>query len=344
MTILGIETSCDETSVAVIRNGKVLTNLIYTQQIHQQYGGVIPELSSRAHLQKIQPLVKTAVNQAGVTFEELDVVAATAGPGLIGSLIVGFNFAQGLALSLGKPFVPVNHIEGHIYSGFLMEPKPEFPALILVVSGGHTLLLNVESHTSFSILGTTIDDAVGEAFDKVSKLIGLGYPGGPKIQKAAESGNPSDIRFPIAGVSGEFDFSYSGIKTSVLRYIQKKYQGGDIPEQDSFDIAYAFQDSAISALIQKTEQALLTGKFKSLSVAGGVAANKILRERLVELAGKYRLPLVIPAFEFCTDNGAMIASRAENLIKSEVRDYGIEEPFPSFKSIFLKSSPRKRAG
>ncbi len=343
MTILGIETSCDETSAAIIQNGTVKANLIYTQKIHEQYGGVIPELSGRAHLQKISPLVKTALKNASVSMEEIDVVAATAGPGLIGSLIVGYNFAQGLALSLDVPFVPVNHIEGHIYSGFLMESKPEFPALILVVSGGHTLLLKVESHTSYTVLGTTIDDAVGEAFDKVSKLLGLGYPGGPKIQQAADAGEAGDIRFPIADVSGDYNFSYSGLKTSVLRYMQKTYGQRDATASEINNVAYAFQDSAISALTKKIEKALSEESYKSISAAGGVAANKLLRERLAEIAVKFNLPLVMPAFEYCTDNGAMIASRAGYLLESGIENFGIEEPFPSFKSAFLNSVSQNRA-
>lgn len=343
MIILGIETSCDETSAAVIADGRVTANLIYTQQMHANYGGVIPELSSRAHLLKIAPLVRTALSKAGIGLNDVDVVAATAGPGLIGSLIVGYTFAQGLALSLGKKFVPVNHIEGHIYSGFLMDPRPEFPALILVVSGGHTLLLNVRSHSSYQILGTTIDDAAGEAFDKVAKLMSLGYPGGPAIQKAAEKAVRKDLTFPIAEVKGEYNFSYSGLKTSVLRYIQKNFPDGVIPSEEQAEIAYGFQESAVGALIAKTRLALKQGSYKSLSVAGGVAANGRLRELLGELSEKYRVPLVVPAFEYCTDNGAMIAARASALIETGVKEFGISEPFPSFKSVFADAPLIKRS-
>lgn len=343
MIILGIETSCDETSAAVIADGRVTANLIYTQQMHANYGGVIPELSSRAHLLKIAPLVRTALSKAGIGLKDVDVVAATAGPGLIGSLIVGYTFAQGLALSLGKKFVPVNHIEGHIYSGFLMNPRPEFPALILVVSGGHTLLLNVRSHSSYQILGTTIDDAAGEAFDKIAKLMSLGYPGGPAIQKAAEKAVRKDLTFPIAEVKGEYNFSYSGLKTSVLRYIQKNFPDGVIPREEQAEIAYGFQESAVGALIAKTRLALKQGSYKSLSVAGGVAANGRLRERLGELSEKYRVPLVVPAFEYCTDNGAMIAARASALLETGVQEFGISEPFPSFKSVFADAPLIKRS-
>lgn len=343
MIILGIETSCDETSAAVIAEGKVTANLIYTQQMHATYGGVIPELSSRAHLLKIAPLVRTALTKAGVELKDVDVIAVTAGPGLIGSLIVGYTFAQGLALSLGKRFVPVNHIEGHIYSGFLMNPPPEFPALILVVSGGHTLLLNVRSHSSYQILGTTIDDAAGEAFDKVAKLMNLGYPGGPAIQKSSENAVRKNLTFPIADVKGEYNFSYSGLKTSVLRYIQKHFPDEVIPEQEQSEIAYGFQESAVGALIAKTKLALKQGSYRSLSVAGGVAANGRLRERLNELAEEYKLPFVVPAFEYCTDNGAMIAVRAASLIQSGIKEFGIQEPFPSFKSVFADAPLIKRS-
>ncbi|MBV6511636.1 MAG: tRNA N6-adenosine threonylcarbamoyltransferase [Ignavibacteriaceae bacterium] len=343
MVILGIETSCDETSAAVIADGRVTANLIYTQQMHATYGGVIPELSSRAHLLKIAPLVRTSLSKAGIELKDVDVVAATAGPGLIGSLIVGYTFAQGLALSLGKPFIPVNHIEGHIYSGFLMNPAPEFPALILVVSGGHTLLLNVRSHTSYQILGTTADDAAGEAFDKVAKLMNLGYPGGPAIQKSAEKAVRKNISFPIADVKGDYNFSYSGLKTSVLRYIQKNFPDGVIPPEEQSEIAYGFQESAVGALIAKTELALRQASYRSISVAGGVAANGRLRDRLADLSAKYQVPLVVPAFEFCTDNGAMIAARAKALIESGIPDYGIQEPFPSFKSVFADAPLVKRS-
>lgn len=343
MVILGIETSCDETSAAVLTDGKVAANLIYTQQMHSDYGGVIPELSSRAHLLKIAPLVRSALNKAEIDLRDVDVIAATAGPGLIGSLIVGYTFAQGLALSQNKKFVPVNHIEGHIYSGFLMNPAPEFPALILVVSGGHTLLLNVRSHSSYQILGTTIDDAAGEAFDKVAKLMGLRYPGGPAIQKSGEKAIRKDITFPIAEVKGEYNFSYSGLKTSVLRYIQKHFPEGVVPAEEQSEIAYGFQESAIGALIAKTKIALKSGSYKSLSVAGGVAANARLRERLTELSEKYKVPFVVPAFEYCTDNGAMIAARAAALIGAGVQDFGIREPFPSFKSVFADAPLSKRS-
>lgn len=311
MNILGIETSCDETSVAIISNDELKANLISSQDFHNKYGGVVPELSSRAHLQIINPLVKNALKQAELKVKELDLITATAGPGLIGALLVGLTFGKGLALSLDKPFVPVNHIEGHIFSGFLMDKKPEFPYLCLVVSGGHTLLLLVRSETEIIKLGTTIDDAVGEAFDKVSKMLGLGYPGGPALQREAEKGDPNSISFPIAQLKTKYDCSFSGLKTSVLRYLQKKYgqEFKNIPTNDLPDIAASFQKTAIESLMQKVIIAVNEFDVKSLSLVGGVAANKSLRNSFHKVAEQHKLKLVIPDLEFCGDNAAMIAMR-----------------------------------
>ncbi len=311
MIVLGIESSCDETSVSVIKDGKILSNLISSQDIHKIYGGVVPELSSRAHLQMVMPLVKQALLDSQIEKNELDLVAATAGPGLIGALLVGLTFAKGFAYSLNKPFVPVNHIEGHVFSGFLMEEKPVFPYLCLVVSGGHTLLLLVKSDTEIEKLGSTIDDATGEAFDKVSKLIGLGYPGGPMIQVAAENQRTDFVSFPISQCKNEFDFSFSGIKTSVLRFVQKEY--GDpskIPAEHLPLIAASFQKSVVKALIEKSERVIKKHQVNSISLVGGVAANKLLREEITGLANRYHKKIVIPSLEYCGDNAAMIAYRA----------------------------------
>ncbi|MGE5431243.1 MAG: tRNA (adenosine(37)-N6)-threonylcarbamoyltransferase complex transferase subunit TsaD [Syntrophomonadaceae bacterium] len=316
MNVLGIESSCDETSVAVIRDGKLTSNLISSQDFHVNYGGVVPELSSRAHLQIIIPLLKDSLNKSGISLNEIDVVCATAGPGLIGALLVGLTFGKSLAYSLNKPFIPVNHIEGHIFSGFLMEEKPEFPYLALVVSGGHTLLLIVKSDTEIVKLGTTVDDAAGEAFDKVAKMLGLGYPGGPKIQKSASQGNPEKILFPVASLKNPYDFSFSGLKTAVLRYLQQTY-GKDmiVPEEDLPDIAASFQRAVIRALIQNVEKALKEYKINSLSLVGGVAANKALRDAMAQAAEKYSKKLVIPDFIYCGDNAAMIAYRGSRLFQ-----------------------------
>ncbi|MFN3872629.1 MAG: tRNA (adenosine(37)-N6)-threonylcarbamoyltransferase complex transferase subunit TsaD [Ignavibacterium sp.] len=329
MIVLGIETSCDETSVAVIKNDLLTANLISSQHFHKNYGGVVPELSSRAHLQIVNPLVKSALEKSSVKLEDVDLISATAGPGLIGALLVGLTYAKGLSLSLNKKFVAVNHIEGHIFSGFLMKDKPEFPFICLVVSGGHTLLLLVKSFTEIYKLGSTVDDAAGEAFDKVSKLIGLGYPGGPKIQKAAELGNPERINFPVAELKEPYNFSFSGLKTAVLRYVQQ--QGGiqNLDEQHIFDIAASFQSAVVKALIQKLKKAIENFEVKSVSIVGGVAANSLLKVNAEKLADKYSLKLVIPSLEFCGDNAAMIAFRAKTLYENGITHNLDYKPYPS---------------
>jgi tRNA N6-adenosine threonylcarbamoyltransferase len=336
MIILGLESSCDETSVAIIKDGEIVSNLISSQHFHEKYGGVVPELSSRAHLQIIAPLFKQALDEAGIEKENIDIVCATAGPGLIGALLVGLNFGKALAYSLDKPFVAVNHIEGHIFSGFLMKEKPEFPYLSLAVSGGHTLLLLVEDHLNITKLGTTIDDAAGEAFDKVAKMIGLGYPGGPKVQEYSEKGNPKAIQFPVSKLKGEYDFSFSGLKTSVLRYIQKEYKTTEnIPEEDKPDIAASFQDAVVRALGKNVEKAIQNFEVKSLSLVGGVAANNAIRNKFYELAKKYNKKLVIPDVEFCGDNAAMIAYRGGKLFENNIISDLSANAFPSLpKEIF----------
>jgi N6-L-threonylcarbamoyladenine synthase len=329
MNVLGIETSCDETSVAVISDGKLKSNLISSQDFHSKYGGVVPELSSRAHLQIIIPILRDALKKAGLKLEAVDLICATAGPGLIGALLVGLTFAKGLAYSTGKVFIPVNHIEGHIFSGFLMEQKPEFPYLALVVSGGHTLLLLVESFTRIIKLGTTVDDAAGEAFDKVAKMLGLGYPGGPKIQKSASTGNKDKIKFPVADLSNRYNFSFSGLKTAVLRYVQKNYSAKEtVPPEDLPDITASFQNAVIKALIRSTGNALEEFNVKSISLVGGVAANSELRKTLTELALKYQKKIVIPDLEFCGDNAAMIAYRGLKVYEAGGKFDLSFSPFP----------------
>ena len=316
MNVLGIESSCDETSVAIISNDILTANLISSQDFHAQFGGVVPELSSRAHLQIIIPLLKDALKKSNLKLKEIDLICATAGPGLIGALLVGLTFAKGLAYSLDKPFVAVNHIEGHIYSGFLMDEKPEFPFLVLVVSGGHTLLLLVESFTKVIKLGTTVDDAAGEAFDKVSKLLGFGYPGGPQIQEAASQGNREKISFPIAELKEPYNFSFSGLKTAVLRYVQANFKDvNSISTDDRNDIAASFQKAVVKALTQKVEKALNQFQVKSISLVGGVAANEQLRKSFEDLSSRHDKKLVIPSLEFCGDNAAMIAFRGMKLFE-----------------------------
>lgn len=329
MIVLGIETSCDETSVAIIKDDVLTANLISSQHFHKHYGGVVPELSSRAHLQIVNPLVKSALEKSSIKLKDVDLISATAGPGLIGALLVGLTYAKGLSLSLNKKFVAVNHIEGHIFSGFLMNEKPEFPFICLVVSGGHTLLLLVKSFTEIYKLGSTVDDAAGEAFDKVSKLIGLGYPGGPKIQKAAEQGNSNRISFPIAELKQPYNFSFSGLKTAVLRYVQQ--QGGidKIDQQHIYDIAASFQSVVVKTLIQKLKKAIENYDVKSFSIVGGVAANSLLKQKAEELAQRYNKKLVIPSLEFCGDNAAMIAFRARTLFESGITHTLDYKPYPS---------------
>jgi N6-L-threonylcarbamoyladenine synthase len=329
LNILGIESSCDETSVAILTDGEVKVNLISSQHFHKVYGGVVPELSSRAHLQIVKPLVDSAIQSANLNIEDIDLVTATAGPGLIGALLVGLTFAKGLSYSLGKPFIGVNHIEGHIFSGFLMERKPEFPMLVLVVSGGHTLLLYVENEMKIFLLGTTVDDAAGEAFDKVSKLLGFGYPGGPQIEKSALNGDEKNIKFPIAELKDEFSFSFSGLKTAVLRFVQKNYIDGNIPDSELNNISASFQKALVDALVQKANVALSKFKVKSISLVGGVAANKKLRNEFNTLANKYKIPCIIPSLTYCGDNAAMIAFRGYQLYQNKVRDNLRAKPFAS---------------
>ena len=329
MNILGIESSCDETSVAIISNNDLKVNLISSQDFHNKYGGVVPELSSRAHLQIVTSLVKEALGKSKLELKDIDVICATAGPGLIGALLVGLTFAKGLAFSLGKTFIPVNHIEGHIYSGFLMDEKPEFPYLAVVVSGGHTLLLLVKSFTEIIKLGSTVDDAAGEAFDKVAKMLGMGYPGGPKIQKASLNGDRNKIDFPVAELKDPYNFSFSGLKTSVLRHIQKNFPDRKIPEADMNNIAASFQYSVVRALIKNTSKALENYDVNSISLVGGVAANSEIRESFIELAESKKKKIVIPRFEFCGDNAAMIAFRGQKLFEAGKRYQNDYAPFPA---------------
>ena len=327
--LLGIESSCDETSVAILSDKEVKTNLISSQHFHKTYGGVVPELSSRAHLQMIKPLIDSALKLADLNLNDINLITATAGPGLIGALLVGLTFAKGLSFSLNKPFIPVNHIEGHIFSGFLMKESPKFPMLVLVVSGGHTLLLYVENFIKIYQLGTTVDDAAGEAFDKVSKMLGFGYPGGPQIEESASKGDESKIKFPIADLKENYNFSFSGLKTSVLRHIQKFYPEKKIPESDLNNISASFQKALVDALSKNVLLALNNLNANSLSLVGGVAANKRLRTELKKLADKFKIPFIVPSLEYCGDNGAMIALRGLQLYENGFRGSLNTNPFPS---------------
>ena len=339
MIVLGIESSCDETSAAILSDNNILSNLIASQDFHADYGWVVPELSSRAHLQIIKPLVDKALKESNLNCGDIDLITATAGPGLIGALLVGLTYAKGLAFSLNKPFIAVNHIEGHIFSGFLMEDKPEFPLLTLVVSGGHTLLLYVKSFMEIQQLGTTVDDATGEAFDKVSKMLSFGYPGGQKIQNASKIGDEDKIKFPVAVLKKPYNFSFSGLKTSVLRYIQKNFSNvNDIPEKEKNDIAASFQKAVVIALMQNTERALHNYDVKSISLVGGVAANAKLRNEITILSKKYGKKIIIPSFEFCGDNAAMIAFRGKSLFDAGRQDSLNAKPYPSLGENYFHTS------
>lgn len=300
--LLAIETSCDETSVAILENGRtVRANLISSQtELHRPYGGVVPELASRRHLEAIHPLLEQALEQSGVTLGELDGVAVTCGPGLIGAVVVGVAVAKSLAAALGIPLIGVNHLEGHLYSPFLESPGLQYPVLTLLVSGGHTMLVRMELPGRYRILGSTRDDAAGEAFDKVAKLLGLGYPGGPAVERAARTGNP-DFRFPRPMLNRGYDFSFSGLKTAVRNFHSKH------PEAAVEDVCAAFQEALVEVLAVKVERALKEEPVPSLSLAGGVAANGPLREALAEVCRRRSVEFAVPAAVFCTDNAAMIA-------------------------------------
>jgi N6-L-threonylcarbamoyladenine synthase len=313
MIILGIETSCDETSAAVLVDGQVKSNIISSQLVHQKYGGVVPELASRAHQRLIIPVVNQSLNVANVNKNQLDGVAVTYGPGLMGALLVGLSFAKALAYGLKIPFVGINHMEAHMYSNFIEEPKPEYPFICLIVSGGHTQLVLVKEPLHHKLLGETLDDAAGEAFDKVAKMLGLGFPGGPKIDELASMGNPDYVKFPRSLLEkNSYNFSFSGIKTSVLYWLRDRdlLVNDNKPTIDSEELknlCASFQAAVVDVLVTKTIQAVKNLHVKNVAVAGGVSANSGLRRKLKEASSEYGFKLYIPEFQYCTDNGAMIA-------------------------------------
>ena len=307
--ILAIETSCDETAAAVLENGRVLLSSTVASQmdIHARYGGVFPEVASRQHVLSILPVIEEALAKAHLTLENIDAVAATRGPGLAGSLLVGLNAAKGIALGAGLPLVGVNHLEGHIYSGWVYNagdvpaPEPQFPLMALLVSGGHTELDLMEDHLIYKRLGATLDDAAGEAFDKVARLLGLPYPGGPSIQQAAEQGDPAAFKFPRAWLEGTWNFSFSGLKTAVLKEV-KRFEGLPLPV---VDLAASFQAAVVDVLFQKTMLAAQEFGVKEIIVGGGVSANQPLREAFL---AQSEFPVNIPRLSLCTDNAAMIGA------------------------------------
>jgi N6-L-threonylcarbamoyladenine synthase len=313
--ILGIETSCDETAAAVVDNGrKILSSVVASQvDLHAPYGGVFPEVASRAHIETIYEVVSTALAEAHVGMEAIDAIAVTRGPGLAGSLVVGMNMAKGLAMASGLPLLGINHLEAHLYSIWLVEeePEPEFPLLGLIVSGGHTELVLMHDHLTYERLGGTLDDAAGEAFDKVARLLGLDYPGGPAIQEAAVHGDPESYKFPRAWLEGTWDFSFSGLKTAVLREVRARQPdleaGVEAPEPGlpTADLAASFQNAVVDVLVGKTIAASDAFDVRTILVAGGVSANESLRAVLQE---RSTVEVRVPPLALCTDNAAMIAA------------------------------------
>lgn len=321
ITILGIESSCDETSAAVSRNGQILSNIIATQKVHEQYGGVVPELASRAHMQNIVPVVDAALKKAEVHLKEITAIAFTQSPGLIGSLLVGSQFAKSLALALDIPLIAVHHMQAHVIANLISEPRPDFPFLCLTVSGGHTQIVVCRSATDMEVIGETIDDAAGEAFDKSAKLLGLPYPGGPLIDKYAARGNPDRFRFPEPKVP-DLNFSFSGLKTAILYFLQnagtsqvyrEEFLATEADRQNFIrenlaDICASIQQRIISILLSKLKKASLQTGITDICLAGGVSANSGLRKAFEEMGKRYKWRTFIPPFEYCTDNAAMIAA------------------------------------
>lgn len=305
LTILAIETSCDDTAAAVVRGNEVLSNVVSSQDVHNLYGGIVPELASREHVLGISPIVRAALQEAACSMEQIDAIAVTYGPGLAGSLLVGAHMAKGLALRFAKPVIPVHHIEAHLYSGYLEHADVPYPSICLVVSGGHTSIFRIDSPTSYRILGSTRDDAAGEAFDKIAKLVGLGYPGGPHVDRLARQGNPEQFQFP-RGLrdTGDDDFSFSGLKTSVRREVERlRSQNTDLPLED---ICASAQRAIVDILVHKTMQAVDREGVRAVVIAGGVSANSELRSRMHEEAERRSITFVAPRMAYCVDNAAMI--------------------------------------
>lgn len=331
MLVLGIETSCDETAAAVVRDGREIVSSIIASQIemHKPYGGVVPELASREHLEKIQPIVQEALTQAGITLKEIDAIAVTQGPGLVGPLLVGVCYAKALAFGLSIPFIGVNHIEGHVFSVIFENPQVKYPALALIVSGGHTNLFFVPEPGSYKVVSRTRDDAAGEAFDKVAKMLGLEYPGGPVIERTSRDGDPSKIKFTRAKISdGRPDFSFSGLKTAVAKHLRENnlraVSDGEEPSQEIKDVAASFQYSVVSALVHTAERQAVELGAKTLIVAGGVASNGALRDACRVLGEKISIPVYFPSKNLSTDNAAMIAAAGYfHLRRGEVSNFEV---------------------
>jgi N6-L-threonylcarbamoyladenine synthase len=302
--ILGIETSCDETAAAVVVRGTDVRSSVVSSQVdlHARYGGVVPEIASRAHVELLTPVVAQAVVEAAIEESSIDAVAATVGPGLVGSLLVGVSAAKSLALAWDVPFVAVNHLEAHLYAAFVEDPSLELPVVVLIVSGGHTMLVEMQDHGRYRLLGSTVDDAAGEAFDKVARYLGLGYPGGPAVDRLSMEGDPEAIRFPRAMLDDGYDFSFSGLKTAVVNYVRKH------PEATTADVCASFQDAVVDVLVTKARRAAAAVGAKGMCLGGGVAANSHLREQFLDACTADGLHAFLPSRSMCTDNAAMVAA------------------------------------
>jgi N6-L-threonylcarbamoyladenine synthase len=311
--VLAIETSCDETAASIVMGGNdVLSSIVSSQiDIHARFGGVVPEVASRAHLESIVPVIDAAIAEAGIVPSRIDAVAATAGPGLIGALLVGVSAAKSLALVWDKPFIGVNHLEAHLYAGLLDDPTLEFPLVVLLVSGGHTMIIHMKGHGDYTVLGRTIDDAAGEAYDKVARYLNLGYPGGPVIDRIASEGNPHAVEFPRAMMHDGLDVSFSGLKTSVINHVRKN------PEMSNVDIAASFQAAVVDVLCAKTIKAAQQVGAQGIVLGGGVSANSFLRSEMSRRGGEAGFKVALPSRAMCTDNAAMIAAAAWHRLKSD---------------------------
>jgi N6-L-threonylcarbamoyladenine synthase len=331
--ILGIETSCDETAASLVMGGSdVLSSIVSTQiDLHAQYGGVVPEIASRAHLELLNPVIARAFVEAGIEEARVDAVAATVGPGLIGALLVGVSAAKALALAWDVPFIGVNHLEAHLYAAFLEDPSLELPLVVLLVSGGHTMLIEMRGHGDYRLLGQTIDDAAGEAFDKVARYLGLGYPGGPAIDRAAEEGDPQAIAFPRAMLHDGLDFSFSGLKTAVVNHVRNH------PDVSTYDVAASFQTAVVDVLVAKARRAARAVGAKGLVLGGGVAANSLLRERFRAAAEDEGIRSFLPSRVMCTDNAAMIAATGWHRLRSDGPTSLDAGAYPNLRLQFVNS-------
>ena len=324
ISILAIESSCDETSASIIVNGKVLNNIVATQSVHEKYGGVVPELASRAHQENLIPVVHEALSTAGISKKELSAIAVTRGPGLMGSLLVGVSFAKAFAKALDIPLIDVNHMQAHVLAHFIAEPRPSFPFICLTVSGGHTQLVLVTDHLNMEVIGETQDDAVGEAFDKTAKLLGLPYPGGPLLDRHAKEGNPKAFSFPVTRMPG-LNYSFSGIKTAVLYFLRDRLaENPNFITENLADLCASIQYTLVEMLLIKLKAAMKEYGVTEVAIAGGVSANSGLRAALSALSQRKGWTLYVPEFEYCTDNAAMIAMAAHfKYLRGEFVGYDI---------------------